>query len=147
MLKLVVVAIMLLTSIVSANEAFEFQGFDAWYLQQKDWVKTDNTLSWPHVSWAEARLGEFQWTDYDLTFTVVPEEYGKDGEVRLYFRQTKPFPHIRSAYQRRRHFREPFRFNCRELQNSGTSRWCRSKAGAKKQRSGLFVRKAIFMCI
>ena len=91
MLKLVVVAIMLLTSIVSANEAFEFQGFDAWYLQQKDWVKTDNTLSWPHVSWAEARLGEFQWTDYDLTFTVVPEEYGKDGEVRLYFRQTKPF--------------------------------------------------------
>jgi hypothetical protein len=77
LLKLVVVAIMLLTSIVSANEAFEFQGFDAWYLQQKDWVKTDNTLSWPHVSWAEARLGEFQWTDYDLTFTVVPEEYGE----------------------------------------------------------------------
>jgi len=82
---------MVLSSIVSANEAFEDQGFDNWYLQQKDWVMTEDSLSWPHVSWAEARLGGFNWVDYDLTFVVKPEEYGKDGQVRLYFRQTKPF--------------------------------------------------------
>ncbi|MDD4264594.1 MAG: DUF4855 domain-containing protein, partial [Firmicutes bacterium] len=91
MLKIVVIFIMVLSSIVSANEAFEDQGFDNWYLQQKDWVMTEDSLSWPHVSWAEARLGGFNWVDYDLTFVVKPEEYGKDGQVRLYFRQTKPF--------------------------------------------------------
>lgn len=93
LLNIVLALIVLLSSAASAgvNSNIEEIGFESFYLQQKDWVQTDNKLSWPHVSWAEARLGDETWIDYEVSFIVTPEEYGEEGELRLYFRQTFPF--------------------------------------------------------
>ncbi len=89
LLKVILIIIMLLSGIVEAN--YTEKGFANWQLQQKEWIKTETSLSWPNISWAEARLGNEEWVDYEINLTLEPKTYGENGEIRLYFRQTSPF--------------------------------------------------------
>lgn len=89
MIKLILVLLVLLSSLAGAT--FETTSFDNWFLQQKDWVRTSETLAWPRLGWAEAKLGNDTWTDYELSVKIKPEEYGEDGAVRIYFRTSAPF--------------------------------------------------------
>lgn len=88
-LILAVIVLLVLSSLAGA--VFQETGFDNWLLQQKAWVRTENSLSWPKVGFAEAKLGEYNWSDYTLGIIINPEEYGENGQVRLYFRQASPF--------------------------------------------------------
>ena len=89
MIRIILVLLVLLSSLASAT--FETTGFDNWFLQQKDWVRTSETIAWPRLGWAEAKLGNETWTDYELSLKIKPEEYGEDGAVRIYFRTSAPF--------------------------------------------------------
>ncbi len=95
LINLVLVIMLLFSAVAGASgvlgTSFEITGFDSWSLQQKQWVRTQDELLWPTIGWAEAKLGEENWIDYELSFKVEPHEYGQDGQIRLYFRTTFPF--------------------------------------------------------
>jgi len=73
------------------SQAFEYQGFSEWTMFQSNLVQSSEKLSLPNKDYAYAELGEDNWQDYELKIKIKPLSYGKNGVLRLFFRQDYPW--------------------------------------------------------
>ena len=89
MLKIKVIFLILVLSIFS--QAFEYQGFSNWTIFQSNLKQTSEKLVLSKNDYAYAQLGEKNWQDYELKIKLKPLSYGKNGVLRLFFRQEYPW--------------------------------------------------------
>lgn len=89
MLKIRVVFLIIALSLFS--QAFEYQGFSNWTIFQSNLKQTTEKLVLSKNDYAYAQLGEKNWQDYELKLKLKPLSYGKNGVLRLFFRQEYPW--------------------------------------------------------